>query len=283
MVIEGVDYSTARPSPAGLYAAGKRFASRYIGPGTSPKHLTATEATALRAAGIAVVLNAEGATSGLQGRTAGISWATMADDHARQIGAPSHLPIYFSADWQVTAAQWPGVAEALRGAASVIGAARVGLYGSYDAIGWAVRDGVAAWLWQTYAWSAGRWHPAAHVQQYRNGVALAGGDVDLDRAMVANYGQWAANTEEGDDMAKIVRVKEDGACWVTNGPQRWHVQTEEDLAAAVALWGPWTAIDQARLGAFGADVAADPASSLGGSVEVTLTGSGTIDVHPATP
>jgi hypothetical protein len=90
-------------------------------------------------------------------------------------------------------------------------------------------------------------------------------------------------TQGGDDMAKIIRVREDGACWVTSGPQRRHIKTAEDLDEAVALWGPWRDVDQARLDAFGVDVDAEPASSLGGSVKVTLTGSGTIDVTPATP
>jgi hypothetical protein len=41
-----------------------------------------------------------------------------------------------------------------------------------------------------------RWHPRAHLQQYRNGVALAGGTVDLDRAATVDYGQWG----QEDDM-----------------------------------------------------------------------------------
>jgi hypothetical protein len=56
---------------------------------------------------------------------------------------------------------------------------------------------VAAWFWQTYAWSAGVWAPGNHIEQYQNGVALAGATLDLDRALTADYGQWMI----GDDMS----------------------------------------------------------------------------------
>jgi hypothetical protein len=72
----------------------------------------------------------------------------------------------------------------------VLGPGRVGVYGSYATVAHCAAAGTAAWFWQTYAWSGGRWHPAAHLQQYRNNVALAGGTVDLTRAVTTDYGQW---------------------------------------------------------------------------------------------
>src|SRR5690242_3266482 len=208
--VEGVDYSSARPSPAGLWAAGKRFAVRYGGPGSSGKHLTLAEANALRAAGLSIVANAEGSSGGFTGRTAGVSWARSADTAFRACGMPADRPIYFSVDWNVTSAQWPGVVAALRGAADVIGAGRVGIYGSYNAMVWARRDGVARWFWQTYAWSSGNWAPGCHLQQYRNSVTVAGSDCDLTRALTVDYGQWgqqrdpvAPDVSPGVDMANI--------------------------------------------------------------------------------
>jgi len=189
--IEGVDYSTDKPELAGLVAVGKHFIARYVGPGTAPKQLTRAEAEDATAHGLSIVANAEGTANGLlSGAAAGAAWARQAHTMAVNCGMPPTRPVYLSCDFDVTAAQWPQVADALRGAAGVLGADRVGLYGGYDAIAWAVRDHVARWLWQTAAWSEGRWHPMAHLQQYRNGVSLVGGTVDLDRAMVADYGQW---------------------------------------------------------------------------------------------
>jgi hypothetical protein len=197
MAIEGVDYAGDHPNPAQLYAAGKRFAVRYGGPGGSWKHLTAAEARALIAARLSIVANAEGTASGLLGgRSAGESWARSADAHFRALGMPAARPIYLSVDFDVTSGQWPACREALRGAASVIGAARVGVYGGRRAIEWARRDSVARWFWQTYAWSGGVWVSGNHLEQYRNGVSLAGGTVDLCRAKVADYGQWGQPIRE---------------------------------------------------------------------------------------
>ena len=199
--IEGVDYSTDRPDPAGLAAVGKRFACRYGGPGSAGKQLTRSEAEALTAHGVSIVAGAEGTERGLSGGyRIGAEWARSAHTHYVGCGMPASRPIYLAADWDVKADEWPAVRQALEGAASVLGADRVGLYGGYNAIAWAVRDNAAHWLWQTYAWSAGRWHPRAHLRQYRNHVSLVGGTVDLDHAMFTDYGQWTVGgtvPEEG--------------------------------------------------------------------------------------
>lgn len=191
MSIEGVDYSGDHPDPRGLYVAGKRFACRYVGPGGAWKQLTAVEARALTDAGLSIVCIASGEADGMLGGYAtGAQWAKLAHAHAVSLGMPPDRPIYMSCDFDVSAAQWPKVLDCLRGAASVLGTTRVGIYGGYDAIAWAARDRAARWLWQTYAWSEGRWHPAAHAHQYRNHVSLVGGTVDLDRTTVDYIGQW---------------------------------------------------------------------------------------------
>lgn len=193
MSIEGVDYAFSQPSAAALVAAGKHFACRYGGPGSSGKQLTAGELAALTAAGIAVVANAEGTADGLRGGyDTGRSWAASADSFFRRLGMPADRPIYLSADWDAhTAGDLAAIDAAMDGAASVIGRARVGVYGGYDVIKHLAGNGKAKWFWQTYAWSESYWHPAAHIQQYRNGVTIGGADCDLNRAMVADYGQWA--------------------------------------------------------------------------------------------
>lgn len=197
MQVEGVDY-TGGVNIGQLAAAGKVFACRYGGPGGAWKHLTPTEAQALSAAGIAIVANAEGSAAGLLGGwSAGVDWARSAEAHFAACGMPAGRPIYLSVDFDVTSGQWAAVASALRGAASVLGVSRVGVYGGRRAIEWAHRDGVAQWFWQTYAWSGGVWVPGNDLEQYRNGVSLAGIQLDLDRALTTDYGQWKTT---GDDM-----------------------------------------------------------------------------------
>lgn len=198
-MVEGVDYAWSRPDIAQLAAAGKRFACRYGGAGSTGKQLDPAEARALSAAGVAVVANVEGSATGLLGGwSTGAAWARNADAHFRGCGMPAGRPIYLSVDFDVTSGQWPAVRDALRGAASVVGAARVGVYGGRRAIEWARRDGVAAWFWQTYAWSGGVWVPGNHIEQYRNGVQLAGATLDLDRALATDFGQWKTGDEDVD-------------------------------------------------------------------------------------
>jgi hypothetical protein len=200
VAIEGVDYAFPPiPSPGALKAAGKRFACRYLGPGSDSKHLTSAELSALRNAGIDVVANAEGAANGFRGQTAGKSWATSALADARALGMPNGRPIYFSVDWPAGPDDWPDIDAALKGAASVIGAAQVGVYGSYDVIQHCKTAGTARWFWQTYAWSQGRQHPAAHLYQYRNTQRIDGCDCDFTRALQLDFGQWGGVMATLDD------------------------------------------------------------------------------------
>lgn len=205
--VEGVDYAWSRPDVTALAAAGKVFACRYGGPGSDGKQLDPAEARALSAAGVAIVANAEGATNGLLGGwSAGVSWARDAEAHFAACGMPPGRPIYLSVDFDVQSGQWAAVAQALRGAASVLGGVhRVGVYGGRRAIEWARRDGVAAWFWQTYAWSSGVWVPGNHIEQYRNGVALAGATLDLDRALRGDFGQWTNGEDEMEQTDPLIK------------------------------------------------------------------------------
>ena len=205
--VEGVDWSfPPYPSIPGLAAAGKKFAVRYGGEGTADKWLTPAQAVELTANGMAVVANVERDEAGLlRGFNEGARWARSADAHFRNCGMPSGRPIYLSADFDMSAGQWPQVKDALDGAASVIGRARVGIYGGLRAVQLAAQTGAAQWFWQTYAWSGGAWFKGNHLQQYRNKVDLAGGRVDLDRAVQPDYGQWTVGGAQGGyDMIPIL-------------------------------------------------------------------------------
>jgi hypothetical protein len=199
MAIEGVDYAWSRPDPAGLYAAGKRFASRYLSYDRTGKNLTFDEAERLNAAGLAVVCNWEWRAGDARGGyDAGRTYAQEAVRQAAVCGMPTGRPIYFSVDYDPAGAY--GVIDAyFNGIASVLPVAQIGAYGGYYTIDHLLNAGLIRWAWQTFAWSGGLWHPGAHVQQYRNGVVVAGGDVDLDRGMVADFGQWTIGGEV--DMA----------------------------------------------------------------------------------
>jgi len=201
MTIEGVDYSWGRPAPADLTAAGKWFACRYLSYSDTGKNLTAEEADELIAEGIAVVSNWEWDWGdALGGYTAGVEYATEAKRQHEQCGGPPEAPIYFSVDFDMGMSDEATVGQYFAGIASILPMERIGIYGGYDTIVSAVDHGWARWLWQTYAWSYGQWHPDAHIRQYQNGVIVAGAEVDLNQATTEKYGQWGVDDVSAEDV-----------------------------------------------------------------------------------
>lgn len=242
-----MDYAFSSPSPVGLAQAGKNFAMRYVGPGSDPKHLTRDEALALNRAGLWCVTLVEGAVEDPKfGFEVGRSHANAAVTMSKARGFPINVPMYFAVDYDVSSTSWPQAREYLRGAASVIGVARVGIYGEYDAMVWARRDGVASWFFQTYAWSGGKWYAENHVEQYRNGVSLAGGTVDLCRSKQTDFGQWSLVTQhEESDM--LIRINETGAVWTVDAARIWRRDISNLQELATWKGAPLTGVPQAEL------------------------------------
>lgn len=191
--IEGVDYSWARPGGATLKAAGKHFAVRYLYPdGQGGKGLDVSELADLKRNGVEVPVVYESyAARAKEGRAAGEADARTAQKALVAVGLPSGMPIYFAVDYDAPEHEQDEIDAYLRGAASVIGADRVGVYAGYWVIKRCKENNTAKWLWQTYAWSGGKVHPDIHLYQYRNGQDLNGA-VDFCRAMKSNYGQPSA-------------------------------------------------------------------------------------------
>jgi LysM repeat protein len=190
MAVEGVDYSWARPGGKTLKDAGKHFAVRYLYPdGQGGKGLDPSELADLQANGVDVAVVFESyAARAKEGRAAGNTDAKTAQAALQAVGLPANMPIYFAVDYDAPESDQGAIDEYLRGAAEVVGADRVGVYGGYWIIKRCHENGTAKWLWQTYAWSGGNVHPENHLYQYRNGQDINGA-VDFTRAMKDNYGQ----------------------------------------------------------------------------------------------
>ncbi|MBC6458818.1 glycoside hydrolase domain-containing protein [Actinomadura sp. HBU206391] len=202
MSVFGIDYSWGRPGTAALKKAGAKFVCRYLSDDPSGKNLTRAEADELSAAGIWVVVVWESAKDrALAGRSGGTADAKAAAAQATACGMPGDRPIYFAVDFDATAAQQSKINAYLDGAASVIGQRRVGVYGGYGPVKRSLDAGKAAWAWQTYAWSGGKWDSRAHIQQYLNEQVLNGAAVDHDRAMKDDYGQWRVGVTPARDPA----------------------------------------------------------------------------------
>lgn len=190
--IEGVDYSYARPTAAAIKAADKKFAVRYITtPGAGNKGISQSEFDALHAAGIQVVVVYEGGAGDMKkGKAQGVADAKAAAANLRGIvGLNDNLPVYFACDFDATPGDQTAINAYLDGAASVLGLNRVGIYGGYYPVKRAAAAKKATWLWQTYAWSGGQILDGIHLYQYKNGVKLGTGTVDLCRALKTEYGQ----------------------------------------------------------------------------------------------
>jgi hypothetical protein len=242
-VRSGVDYSWARPSPAGVRAAGYTFAVRYFSFDTTGKNLTASEARALQGAGLDLVSNWEaGASDALKGRARGASDAQEALRQATAAGMPAGRPIYFSVDFDAQPGQQGVINEYFDGVASVIGRARTGAYGGFFPIQRLFDAGKIAFGWQTFAWSGGRWEPRAQLRQVRNNVTIAGGACDIDQSQADDFGQWGAATAPVADVEKVVAARNaDGtleAFWIAPGGAIQHArQTATGWSAEAALGG----------------------------------------------
>jgi hypothetical protein len=200
MAIEGVDSSYDPPTAAELKAGGKKFSIRYVSTPGHAKNLKKAEADSLKAAGLGIALVGEitpnrALGGAAQGRADMQTWMAQAKD----LGAPEPNCIYMAVDFDATDAQMNTVVAYIKGGAEVRNARWTGVYGSYRVVEACRKADACHYLWQTYAWSGGKWSGAAQLQQYKNNVALGNATVDLCRATVADYGQWGASGEWWED------------------------------------------------------------------------------------
>jgi hypothetical protein len=210
---KGVDYAFSHPSIDSLVTGGFTFAVRYLYPfsqNPDTKNLTLTEATTLNAALInGVVSNFESwASRALDGHDAGVDDARAAQAQHTACGGKLDRPIYFSVDFDAQPPDYPAVRAYMLGVASVIGLNRTGVYGSYSVVKWLLDNQLVTWAWQTYAWSGGLYDERCQLSQDQNGVSMGGGDVDIDTAHAADFGQWnwAGDVDmplSDDDLYKI--------------------------------------------------------------------------------
>lgn len=193
--LEGVD-GVSVPSGAQLKAAGKHFVGRYLSTPGNPKNLTKAEAQDFHAHGLGIVLFFETTgTTFLGGFEAGKKDALSAIPQLRvlapklatkYLGAPA---VYFTIDTDPTGHEKEIVAY-IKGAASVLGHNRTGVYGGYGAIDACHKARACAHFCQAFAWSYGKWHHASQLQQYANGQTIAGHTVDLERRVKTPAGIW---------------------------------------------------------------------------------------------
>ncbi len=196
--MKGCDYSWDRPNMGALRAAGIGFVCRYLSYDRTGKNLTANEANALRANGLAIVSNWEwGERDAAAGYNLGVQHARDANAQHLACGGPNNAPIYFSVDYDAQPVDYNGIARYFDGVAAVIGVNRTGVYGGYPIVSQLWATGRVRFIWQTTAWSGGRTHPNRSIYQYQYNILIGGGRVDIDEAYGSNYGQWGGVNPSG--------------------------------------------------------------------------------------
>lgn len=226
-----VDYSSARPDPHALAAAGYRHVLRYLSHEPS-KNLTPAERDALHAAEIFVGLVWETtANRTLGGEAAGRQDAVEANAQADALGFPKDRVIFYAVDFDASAGQISGPITSYFNGANSVGGRPRGVYGSYRVIEGIVGAGIVGCGWQCAAWSGtgtgtggsidGR-RLSAHACLFQHPYQVLGGACDVnDVLMDPTPWAWHPNKtaapqppkHEDDEMLTIYWSKPDSA-WV---------------------------------------------------------------------
>lgn len=200
----GIDYAWGRPGGAAIKAAGYTFAVRYVDyPGAAGKGLMADELADLHANGVAVALVFESTGNRvLDGQAAGKYDAGMVQSQLTALGWPADRPAYFAVDFGAMPAQMEAIDTYLAGVASVLGQARVGVYGSYAVVSHCRASRSAAWYWQCLAWSSGQMFEDRHIYQTYPPVTVNGVSCDVNQANADDFGQWEALVNKEDEVTQ---------------------------------------------------------------------------------
>lgn len=219
MAAEGIDCLSpvSAAEAAQLAAMGITFIARYIAT-KGDSSLSRDEIAGIHAASREVVLVYETTgTAALGGAVAGKQLGAAAAYGALALSAPAGSCVYVAetdfdlqqSDVATVQAFYDAVTAELHGFGF-----RSGGYGGLRAA--TSLPGHVDLIWQTYAWSGSDWFTGAALEQYENGVILAGIPCDRDRALTADYGQWPAHVDpppamEDDDMSLVIISTQDAS------------------------------------------------------------------------
>lgn len=167
-----LDFSSGPPSAASIRAAGHEGCVLYISKGReswmtgkspSREYLDALDEAGLKFAFVFQFREGGSMAKGDAGRgyDGGVADATEARDRLNELHCAGH-PVYFAVDWDITPPEWNSrVVEYFRGAVSVLGQDRVGVYGHSRVVHWAMEDNVVAQVepgrvlgWVTQSWES---------------------------------------------------------------------------------------------------------------------------------
>ena len=207
-----IDYSAGVPSATAIKAAGHLGAVRYVSekrPNAqwmAGKPVTLKETQAMSGQGLAT------ASVYQYGRAETADWkkgAAGAAVHApkaisihRAAGGPTGRPIYIAIEDNPTRSQYDSLIKPyLVTFSATLRAAgySTGIYGNYNVIDWAIKDGIGSYFWMHDWGSGGKIHPRTTVHQLPQNKqrTIDGVVVDINNVYAQDWGQWKPGQSGG--------------------------------------------------------------------------------------
>lgn len=260
-----IDFSSGIPSPDAIKRAGHIGAIRYVSnkrPGAAwmtGKPVTLQETAANAAAGLPT------ASVYQFGRAETADWkqgAAGAAIHAPQAialhkaaGGPTNRPIYIAIDDNPTREHYNQFIrpylQAFSKALSVAGY-QTGVYGNYNTIEWASRDGIGTFYWMHDWGSNGKIHPKTTIHQLPQSrqQTIENVIVDVNEVYASDWGQWTPGSKQPGiqdlsstldkaipNMPDLPQLTEDGVSFkgssLSNEQIRGLADAAQDIAKAI--------------------------------------------------
>lgn len=206
-----IDFSSGIPSPTAIKRAGHIGAIRYVSnkrPGASwmtgkPVSLQETSANAAAGLPTASVYQFGRAETAdwKQGAAGAAIHAPQAISLHKAAGGPTHRPIYIAIDDNPTREHYTQFIrpylQAFSKALSVAGY-KTGVYGNYNTIEWASRDGIGTFYWMHDWGSNGKIHPKTTIHQLPQSrqQTIENVIVDVNEVYASDWGQWTPGSKQ---------------------------------------------------------------------------------------
>lgn len=217
-----IDFSAAVPSANSIKAAGHLGAVRYVSQPRPDaqwmkgKPVRLAETTANAAVGLATAsvyqFGRANTADWLQGAAGVTIHAPQAIALHKAAGGPTGVPIYVAIDDNPTRAQYTGLIRPYLAAfKSALEAAnlKLGIYGNYNVIDWAIQDGLGEYFWMHDWGSGGKIHPRTTIHQLPQAYqrTIDGVTVDINNVYAKDWGQWVPGKAVTQDPG-IVTINE---------------------------------------------------------------------------
>ena len=248
MTYQGIDTAARISAEAAkiLRNNGISFVGRYLVPQSMSKALTAKETSAIRDAGLAILLCWEMEANAIrQGAERGATDGQRAKQCAEELGVPAGTCIFFACDYNIPYGDLQTAEKYLKAAQTALGGKYVaGMYGPQKLMAFLSEGNICRHLWQCVAWSS-FFHDSVSVRQYEwqggaNAKALAskvGFDVDLDDcADMAAAGLWMPDAAKPWYADAMEWAEENGL--IMDGRPNDYVTRAELATVLYRIYGP---------------------------------------------